>query len=172
MELLREALRTRAFLDVDLQLRDADELGAIIEALPPEWTNDATMKCDVLFLQPDVDRPGLLEELAPRPGIEDALYVPGAVIWRIDRTNATQSRLSRMVGTALYRRVTARNCNTTRKLYELLLNKQPDVPAGGRRSPAPRRPVTRPRPPATPGSRRPGPRPPGAPPGRAPRPRR
>ena len=73
-----------------------------------------------MFLQPDVDRPGILEDLEPRPGIEDALYIPGAVIWRVDRKDASRSRLTKMMGTKLYKRVTVRNCNTTRKLLQLM----------------------------------------------------
>ena len=116
---LRAAIRERGGLDIDLQLRDADELSTIVDAIPSEWRNDKSMKCDVVFLQPDVDRAGVLDDLGPRPGIEDALYVPGAVVWRVDRENATRSRLTRMMGTPLYSRVTVRNCNTVRRLLEL-----------------------------------------------------
>ncbi len=118
--LLKEAIRERAGLEIDLQLRDVEELSKIVEAIPAEWKNDKSMKCDVVFLQPDVDGAGILEKLGPRPGVEDALYVPGAVIWRVDRKDATRSRLTRIVGTPLYSRVTVRNCNTARKLLELL----------------------------------------------------
>jgi len=38
----------------------------------------------------------------------------------LDRKDATRSRLTKMVGTPLYNRVTVRNCNTTRKLLDLL----------------------------------------------------
>ena len=38
----------------------------------------------------------------------------------LDRKDATRSRLTKMVGTPLYSRVTVRNCNTTRKLLDLL----------------------------------------------------
>jgi uncharacterized protein (DUF1697 family) len=120
IESLRAAIRAHGDLDIDLQLRDADELAAIVEALPAAWVNDDSMKCDVVFLQPDVDRPSILEELGPRPGIEDAIHVGGTVIWRVDRTNAARSRLVRMDGTPLYSRVTVRNCNTARKLLELI----------------------------------------------------
>ena len=119
-ELLRAAVRERSGLDIDLQLRDADELRTIVAAIPSEWKNDDSMKCDVVFLQPDVDRAGLLAELGPRPGIEDAVYVPGALIWRVDRKDATRSRLTKIVGTPLYSRVTIRNCNTARRLLELV----------------------------------------------------
>jgi uncharacterized protein (DUF1697 family) len=117
---LRAAIRERGGLDIDLQLRDADELSTIVDAIPSEWRNDDSMKCDVVFLQPDVDRGGVLDDLGPRAGIEDALYVPGAVVWRVDRENATRSRLTRMMGTPLYSRVTVRNCNTVRRLLELV----------------------------------------------------
>jgi uncharacterized protein (DUF1697 family) len=115
---LQTAVRKVGGLDVDLQLRDEDELAAVVATIPSDWRNDDTMKCDVVFLQPDVDRPGILEDLGPRPGIEDALYVPGAVVWRVDRKDATRSRLTKMMGTKLYKRVTVRNCNTTRELLQ------------------------------------------------------
>jgi uncharacterized protein (DUF1697 family) len=118
--LLQDAVRERSGISVDLQLRDEKDISAIVEAMPDDWADNASMKCDVVFLQPDVDRSDTLVDLGPRPGIEDALYVPGAIIWRVDRKNATRSRLSKMVGTPLYSRVTVRNCNTTRKLLELL----------------------------------------------------
>ncbi len=119
-DLLTEGMRRLSGLDIDVQLRDAAELAAIAEAIPADWRNDESMKCDVVFLQPDVDRPRLLEDLGPRPGVEDALHVPGAVIWRVDRKDATRNRLTRMVGTPLYSRVTVRNCNTTRRLLDLM----------------------------------------------------
>lgn len=117
---LEEAVRDRTGVDSDIQVRSAEELSGVVGAIPTWWTNDGSMKCDVVFLQDDVDGPEILERLEPRDGIEDALYVPGAVVWRVDRANATRSRLTRIVGTPLYARVTVRNCNTVRRLLELL----------------------------------------------------
>jgi uncharacterized protein (DUF1697 family) len=117
---LGDAIRHATGVDTDIQLRSADDLAALVSAMPAEWRNDDTMKCDVVFLQPDIDDPAIMEDLGPRPGIEDAIYVPGAVVWRVDRADATRSRLTRVMGTPLYARMTVRNCNTVRKLAELL----------------------------------------------------
>ena len=117
---LRAAVEQRAGVDVGIQLRSEQELGDIIGAIPASWANNDSMKCDVVFLEAEVDRADILAELGPRPGIEDALYVPGAVVWRVDRANATRNRLTRIVGTPHYSRVTIRNCNTVRKLLELV----------------------------------------------------
>jgi uncharacterized protein (DUF1697 family) len=119
-DVVREAVGRLTGTSADPQLRDADEIAAIVTAIPEGWTNDASMKCDVVFLQPDVDRAAVLDDLGPRPGVEDALYVPGAIVWRVDRKDATRSRLTRMVGTPLYSRVTVRNCTTVRRLHGLL----------------------------------------------------
>ena len=117
---VRDAIRRRAGLAIDLMLRDAAQLQAIVDAMPEHWRNDDAMKCDVVFLAEGVDAAAVLQELQPRPGIEDALSLPGAVVWRVDRTDATRSRLTRIVGTPLYKQVTVRNCNTVRKLLELV----------------------------------------------------
>lgn len=118
--LLRAAVREGSGVDVDLLLRDAGEIRALVDALPAQWRNDGTMKCDVVFLADGMDAAAVLEQLQPRPGIEDALSLPGAVVWRVGRKDATRSRLTKIVGTPLYRQVTVRNCNTVRRLAELM----------------------------------------------------
>jgi len=73
--LLRKTIQERSGIGVDVQLRDAGELTVIAEAIPRDWINDGSTRCDVVFLQPDVDRAGVIDELGPRPGLEDAIYV-------------------------------------------------------------------------------------------------
>jgi uncharacterized protein (DUF1697 family) len=117
---LEAAIQERFGFHVDMLLKDADQMRAIVVAIPADWANDQSTKCDVLYLWGDVDRPSIKDELDFRPEIEDVLYTPGAVIWRVDRKSATRSRLPRIVGTPLYKRITIRNCTTARKLAELL----------------------------------------------------
>lgn len=117
---LEAAVADRFHLNVDLLVKYADEMRSIVAALPGDWVNDKSMKCDVLYLWEDVDRPSVMDELEFREGLEDVVYTPGAVIWRVDREHATKSRLPRIVGTPMYKRMTIRNCNTARKLIELL----------------------------------------------------
>jgi len=117
---LEGAIRKHLGLEIRILLRDVGQMRVLVDAVPDTWTNDASMKCDVVFLWPEFDSPALLEELGPRPEIEDALYVPGAIVWRVDRENATRSRLVRMMGTPLYRNVTVRNINTARTLLRMM----------------------------------------------------
>ncbi len=115
---IERAIRDDCGLDTTVVLRDTDELRAVVEALPKGWTNDAKHKCDVLFS--DVfTAPKSVELLPLTPGIEEVRFVPGAVLCRIPRTKQPKSKLTRLAGTDIYKRMTVRNCNTARKLYEL-----------------------------------------------------
>lgn len=117
---LERAVAARFGLDIAVLLLDLDAMRSIAGAIPADWSNGDTMKCDVLFLWPDVDRPSILDELPARTGIDTVLYTPGAVVRSVARKDAASSGLTRIVGTPLYRRMTMRNCNTARKLLALM----------------------------------------------------
>jgi uncharacterized protein (DUF1697 family) len=120
VKLLEEAIAERFGFPVKVLVRDIDNVRAVVKAISPKWTNDQQMKCDVMFLWEDVDSPSVLDRLTFKPEIEDVRYVSGAVIWRIDRKNQTKSGMVKLVGTPLYKQMTIRNCNTARKLLELM----------------------------------------------------
>lgn len=100
-------------------MRTRDELKWLAEAIPTDWTNGTEAKCDVMFLWPEIDRPGILAELPAKPDIEEVRYYPGTVVWYIDRALVTKSQMTRIVGTKPYKQMTIRNVNTVRKLLTL-----------------------------------------------------
>lgn len=105
---------------VAVTIRDTDAVRAVAGAIPEHWVNDETMRTDVLFLWAEHDHPEVLELLPLREGIDEVLYVPGAVVWRVDAENVTRSGRSRIVGSDLYRGMTVRNVNTVRKILEIM----------------------------------------------------
>lgn len=119
-ELLKEAISEGFGFPIDVLVRDVKSMRTVVKAIPSHWTNDKTMKCDVMFLGDEVDRPSVVRRLRFKPEMEDVRYVPGAVIWRVDRKDVTRSGMMKLVGTPLYKRMTIRNCNTTRKILEFM----------------------------------------------------
>ena len=120
VELLEDAIEDHFGFRINVVVRDLKSMKATIKALPSKWTNDQKMKCDVMFLWDDVDRPSVIKELKIKPELEDVKYVKGAILWRVDKKDVTRSGMMRMAGTPLYKRMTIRNCNTARKLLELM----------------------------------------------------
>lgn len=116
-----EAIIEQTFsITVKVLLRDEDQIRSIAASVPESWQNNSDMKCDVMFLWDDIDKPEIVDSLTIKPEIEDVRYVPGAILWRVDRRNVTRSGMLKLVGTDLYRQMTIRNCNTVRKLLLLM----------------------------------------------------
>lgn len=117
--LLEAAIESHFGFHIRVMLRDADQIRSLNDALPDGWTNGPESKCDVMLLGEEIDTEELLGELTIKPGIDEVLRIPGAILWRVDRDKVTRSGMLKLVGTKLYASMTVRNCNTARKLFEL-----------------------------------------------------
>ena len=105
---------------VPVVLRTAEEIARVVKAVPTRWVTDQRMRCDVMFLWPEVDSRSILKEVPSQTDVEDLKYVPGALVWRIDRAHIGKSKVRKLIGSTLYKNLTIRNINTVRKLHELL----------------------------------------------------
>jgi uncharacterized protein (DUF1697 family) len=117
---IESTIEKRFGFTVDVLVMDESSLARLVKAIPGDWVNDKTMKCDVMMLWPGIDDKSIVYQLLFTPGLEDYKYVPGAVIWRADRDKAAKSKLYKIVGTKLYKQMTIRNPNTMRKIYTLM----------------------------------------------------
>ncbi|HPJ02436.1 MAG TPA: DUF1697 domain-containing protein [Candidatus Limiplasma sp.] len=115
---LTAALEAAFGFEIPTLIRTDAQMRATAEAIPAHWQNDAAQKTDIAFLFPPADAPEVLDTLPLNREYADVRYVPGAVIWHIDRENYNKSRLNRIIGTAIYRQMTVRNVNTVRVLAE------------------------------------------------------
>ena len=119
-DLLEGAIGAEFGFEVRVLLRDARNITTLVEQLPDTWVNDQSAKCDVIFLGEAADDPSVLERVVIKPDIDEVKYVPGALLWRVERPKVTRSGLMKLIGTDLYADATVRNCNTLRKLAALM----------------------------------------------------
>ncbi len=105
---------------VTVLIRDREQISRVAETLPADWVNDDSAKCDVMFLGQAIDSPEVLDRLTIKPEIDDVIYTPGVLLWRVERPKVTRSGMMKIVGTDLYANMTVRNCNTLRKLDALM----------------------------------------------------
>ncbi len=119
-KILEEAIHNDFGLQIKVVVRSIDDVAIIVNALPETWKNDKDMKSDVLFLWDEIDDETILEQLIIKPDIDTVKYVPGAILWSVDKKNVTKSGMSKIIGSKIYKQVTVRNVNTTRKIYELM----------------------------------------------------
>lgn len=118
--ILEEAIHHDFGLQIKVVVRSMDDVREIIREIPDTWENDKDMKSDVMFLWEEIDDESVLENLVIKPNIDTVKYVPGAILWSVDKVNVTKSGMSKIIGSKIYKQVTVRNVNTTRKIYELM----------------------------------------------------
>ncbi len=120
--ILEEAIHCDFGLQIKVVVRSFDDVSRIIKAIPYTWKNDKDMKSDVMFLWDEIDDESVLMNLVIKPNIDTVKYVPGAILWSVDKINVTRSGMSKIVGSKLYKQVTIRNVNTARNIYKLMQN--------------------------------------------------
>lgn len=118
--ILEDAIHHDFGLQIKVVILSIEDVGGIIKPIPETWRNDKDMKSDVMFLWDEIDDESVLEKLVIKPDIDTVKYVPGAILWSVDKKNVTRSGMTKIIGTKLYKQVTVRNVNTARKIYELM----------------------------------------------------
>jgi len=117
---IEKALEQHTGIAIKVLVMDDRTLKEMVAAIPAGWVDDKTMRTYVLLLWKELDDRTTLDRLPIKPGVDELRYTPGAVIWRVDRENVGRSQMNRIVGSALYKKITIRNANTMRKLNELI----------------------------------------------------
>lgn len=116
---IEKALEEATGIAIKVLLMDRKALKKLVLAIPRDWVDDKTMRTYVLLLWKELDDRKILGQLPANPDVDNLRYARGAVIWNVDRKDLAKSRMSRMVGTPVYRKITMRSANTMRKLSEL-----------------------------------------------------
>jgi uncharacterized protein (DUF1697 family) len=117
---LQEAIFKDFQLKIKVLVRSINDFENMMKVIPESWKNDKSMRSDVLFLWEEIDRETLLAELKIKPQVDTVMYVSGAILWAVNKGNITKSGLQKLVATSLYKNMTVRNVNTTRKIYEIM----------------------------------------------------
>ena len=116
---IEKALEQHTGMAIKVLLTDHKTLKKMVDAIPRNWVDDKTMRTYVLLLWKELDDRGILDRLPIKPDVDELKYTPGAVVWRVDRENVGKSHMNKIVGTALYKKITIRSANTMRKLNDL-----------------------------------------------------
>lgn len=107
--------------DASVVVRNAREMRATVADAPAGFGEDPSrFRDDVLFLKAPLDARAAIREVPVKEGVDSVVAGRGVLYFSRLTERATQSRLSRIVSMPIYRSMTIRNWNTTRKLAELV----------------------------------------------------
>jgi uncharacterized protein (DUF1697 family) len=102
-------------------LRSFDQMKAIVDGAPRGFgTHPADYRYDVVFLKHPLTAGEAMKGVTGKPGVDVAFAGDGVLYFSRLLSKASQSRLTRVVGTPAYQNMTIRNWNTTNKLVQLM----------------------------------------------------
>ncbi|NTW23012.1 DUF1697 domain-containing protein [Candidatus Falkowbacteria bacterium] len=116
-----ETLLKKAFgFDIKCIMRDKKNILNLRRKIPSDWENDTEQRTDILFLSEEFNNRKSLDLIVRTTGVDNLIYISGAIVWNMRRENYSKSSMKKFIGTILYKNMTARNLNTVRKLADLM----------------------------------------------------
>jgi uncharacterized protein (DUF1697 family) len=117
---IERMLSTEYQLDAKVVVRSVSEMASLVESLPETWNGDARWRYNVIFLRHSIDSEDIIGALQPKKGIEQVTYRPGTLLWSAQVKHLTRTAMLKLSRQKIFKDMTVRNLNTTKKLYELM----------------------------------------------------
>lgn len=98
----------------------ATDLAAAVSNAPAWWGLDDGNKHNAIFVIPPSTAESVVKEVGEaKPEYEKIATYGSIIFWTAPLETFSRTRYSKIVGTAVYKRITIRNANTTKKLVAL-----------------------------------------------------
>lgn len=107
-------------LDSKVVVRSLAEMADLVESLPHTWGGDSLWRYNVMFLRHTIDSEEILAELPAKDDIEEICYRKGTILWSVQASEANRTNMHKLPSRKIFKDMTVRNLNTTRKLFELM----------------------------------------------------
>ena len=107
-------------LDSKVVVRSFAEMERLVESLPRNWKGDRDWRYNVVFLRHSIDSEEIVKDLEFKKDIEQVAYRPGVLLWSAQATEMARTSFVKLASCKMFKEMTVRNLNTTRKLYELM----------------------------------------------------
>jgi uncharacterized protein (DUF1697 family) len=107
-------------LDSKVVVRNLPEMEKLLKNLPRSWGEDSDWRYNVIFLRHTIDSEKILAELPANTDIEEIVYRPGTLLWSSQAIEYNRTNMAKLASRKIFRDMTVRNLNTTKKLYDLM----------------------------------------------------
>lgn len=116
---IEEGIAKAFGFSVPVIIKTAKYIQDLAKAVPASWNNDSDQRTEILFLWEKFDSKEAIKQIKTNPDVDELIYLPGAIVWHLDKKHLTKSGMHKFIGTEVYKNMTARNINTLRKLSQI-----------------------------------------------------
>lgn len=123
LEVKIEKMLSKDFqLDSKVVIRSLAEMQQLVKSFPKSWTGDRDWRYNVMFLRHTIDSEKILDDLTTTTDSEELVYRPGTLLWSAHVKDINRTNMNKLSSRKVFREMTVRNLNTTKKLCELMKN--------------------------------------------------
>jgi uncharacterized protein (DUF1697 family) len=105
---------------VKVMVRSMSQMEDLIKNIPKSWGSNKEFRYNVIFLSHAIDNTDLLNDLHPKPNMEELRYYPGVLFWSAKTSDLTKTGMLKVNRMPIYKEMTVRGLNTTLKIYGLM----------------------------------------------------
>jgi uncharacterized protein (DUF1697 family) len=118
---INKAIKAEFGLDVAVLLLSESQYEKIVKDIPKDFGTEEGWRYNVLFLLPPYDMNQVLEDVGEfKPDIESLTPGEGVLYQSVFMKKYGRTSTSKLASKPVYKKMTIRNLNTTRKLLDLL----------------------------------------------------
>jgi len=118
---IEKALEKEFGVSIRVVVKSLPEMKRIVAAMPGTWNDPERWRANVIFLSHRIDKPSITKEVRFDAKIETLTYAKGALFWAVGWDDRTRSQVAKINRSPIFKEMTVRNPNTTRKILELMV---------------------------------------------------
>jgi uncharacterized protein (DUF1697 family) len=118
--LLEECLLKKFNLNSAAVVITHQQIADVVAEVPPEWNTSEDIRCYIAFVRETVTVQDVINSVKLKEGVDFVKAGKGVVYMTTLISGLTKSGFTKLVGSKIYKEITMRNYNTTRKLLELM----------------------------------------------------
>jgi len=117
---IEEILSKRFGFDLRIVLRNHSQIQKVIESVPGDWNTRTDLRYYIAFIKEPVTVDVAFAEVEPREGVDFIEKGPGVIYMATLWIDAAKSGITKLIGKKIYKEMTIRNYNTTKKILSLM----------------------------------------------------
>jgi uncharacterized protein (DUF1697 family) len=118
---IEKALLEKINSKIDVMILTFSEMKKIINEKPDKFGEEMEkFRYDAMFLLEPLTSKEAIKEIKTRDGVDEMYEGHRIIYFKRLIAKITKTHINKIVGTPIYQKITIRNWNTTKKLYELM----------------------------------------------------
>lgn len=119
-ETLEKLIATKCNVSTKTLIKSENEIRQVVKQIPKEWETSNQLRCYIAFLFDSLTTTDAVQEIELKENV-DSLKIGSSVLYLTTlMSQRTKSKFNKLASKKIYKEMTIRNLNTTKKIFNLM----------------------------------------------------